>query len=168
MCIRDRRDAFLNWGALLAWGALLTWGALFTSGALLSLGALLGRPVLSLASALSVHHSSTWNSFLWIVKTGVLDGKRKWTLTGENKKEAHTDRQWLQQIFRSYNMDLKLSWAAWSTTTVRQREHLSWICAAGELWHMFLFVLSFVLFFCCCCAEAPQVTKASRTWSRVL
>ena len=91
--------------------------------------------------------SSTSISFLWIVKKGVLDGKRKWTLTGENKKEAHTDREWLQQIFRLYDMDLKLSWAAWATTTVRQREHLSWICAAGELWHMFLFVLSFVLFF---------------------
>ena len=26
-------------------------------------------------------------------KKGVLDGKRKRTLTGENKKEAHTDRE---------------------------------------------------------------------------
>ena len=51
---------------------------MLTSGALLTLDALLGQPVPSLASALSVRRSSTWISFLWMVKKGVPNnGKRQ-------------------------------------------------------------------------------------------
>lgn len=153
----------LSWPALLTRDALRAWDALLTSGAFLSLGALLGPPVPSLASALSVHHFSTWISFLWIVKKGVPNnGKRQWSLSEEKKRKPTPILYWSYVSRCSDDMTWIFSWvgvleqlrgAATRTSLMNLRcfelhryHHLGQF---RELWHLFLFVLSFVLFICC-------------------
>ena len=147
----------LPWPALLTRDALRARDALLTSGALLSLGPLLGRPVQSLASALSVHHSSTWISFLWIVKKGVPNnGKRQWSLSEEKKRKP--------TLMGVTSADVQMIWhgslvelGCLSNYEVRQQEHHSWSCFElhryhhlgqfRELWHLFLFVCPLFYFF---------------------